>query len=65
MTASSYDKHPETLVPGAAGQAWRGWPPVLAALRDAIARLRNGRERFVVAVECVAGLLPEVRASLA
>lgn len=65
MTAASYDKHPESLVPGTAGQAWRGWPPVLAALRDAIARLRNGRERFVVAVECATGLLPEVRASLA
>jgi hypothetical protein len=61
----SYDKHPETPVPGTSGQAWRGWPAVIAALRESIARVRNGRERVVVAVECAAGLLPEVGASLA
>ena len=65
MTAVSYDKHPETPVPATAGQAWRGWPAVLAALRESIARVRNERDRVVVAVECATGLLPEVRASLA
>jgi len=64
VTSVSYDKRPETPVPGTSGEAWRGWPAVLAALRDAIEHLRASRERVVVAVECATGLLPEVRASL-
>ena len=65
MTSVSYDKRPETSVPGTSGEAWRGWPAVLAALRQGIEHLRASRERVVVAIECATGLLPEVRASLA
>jgi mannose-6-phosphate isomerase class I len=64
VTAVTYDKQPSTHIPGSMGQAWQGWPSVIAALRDGIARVRHGRERVVVAIDGATGLLPEVRAVL-
>jgi len=64
-TAARYDKYPEIAVPRTRDQAWRGWDAVVAALRDATARLSRDRDRVIVAVECATGLLPEVRAGLA
>jgi len=66
MRRSNYDRHPRINVPGAGGQAWKGWEAVCAELRRALAVARDsaGCDRVVLVVECSTGLLPEVGAQL-
>ncbi len=59
MPPSNYDKFPVVSVPGFASECWRGWDAILSELQRVIADGRSAKRRFVVALECYAGVFED------